>query len=110
MRERAKFRESCVALGHMLVYHVVIVYLSSIISKGTMGYHLWDPVDVFDLTGPAGQFLRYNEQKEEILGSIGPYVWVHTNIAQGTMGYPLCDMVDAVDQAGPTTQCLRRNK
>jgi hypothetical protein len=57
MRERAKLRESCVALGHMLVFHVVTVYPGSIISKGTMGYHLWDPVDVFDLTGPAGQFL-----------------------------------------------------
>jgi hypothetical protein len=74
MRERANLRESCVALGHMLVFHVVIVYPSSIISKGTMGYHLWDPVDVFDLTGSAGQFLRYNEQNEGILGSIGPYV------------------------------------
>ena len=74
MRERAKLRESCVALGHMLVFHVVIVCPSSIISKGTTGYHLWDPVDVFDLTGPTCQFLRYNEQKEGMLGSIGPYV------------------------------------
>ena len=73
MRERAKLRESCVALGHMLVFHVVIVCPSLVISKGTIGYHLWDPVDVFDLTGPAGQFLRYNEQNEGILGRIGPY-------------------------------------
>ena len=61
-------RGSCAALGHMLVFHVVIVYPSSIISKGTMGYHLWDPVDVFDRTGLGDQFLRYNEQKGGNLG------------------------------------------
>ena len=50
--EQADWRESWLALGHILGFHVDMTYTSTIIAKGTMLYPLWAPVDAVDQAGP----------------------------------------------------------
>src|SRR4051812_22540894 len=68
LRSNEQTGESWVALGHMLVCFVVMIYPSTIISQGTMSYPLCDPVDAVDLASPIGQCLRSNEQTRENIG------------------------------------------
>ena len=85
-----------------------MIYLSTIISQGTMSYPLCDPVDAVDLAAPQVSFYNQTSRLERILGSVRPYVDLfcaydlpyHNHISR-TMSYHLCDLVDAIDLVGP---------
>ena len=92
MRERAKLRESCVELGHMLVFHVVMVYPSTIMNHGTMGYPLCDSLDADDIAGPHVSVYDRTRRPKRILGSLKAicwfFKWLLSTIAQSYLKEP----------------------
>ena len=72
--EQVDVRESLVALVHMFVCFVVMVYPSTIMNHGTMGYPLCDSLDADDIAGPQVSVYDQTSRLERILCSVSPYV------------------------------------